>query len=200
MNKLLTFALGLMLVFGAACAEEEPYDTETGMEEGTTDMGVGQETDYYSEWDTDANQEISETEWNEGWGTTGLFDDWDMNRDQAISEEEFGGGTYGIWDEDESGYVDENEFNTWSERWFGNEYDYGTFGEWDADADAQLTEEEFGEGFRETGYYSEWDADADTQLTEDEFGEGLFGLWDENRNMALERNEYDTWGADWDLF
>ena len=150
----------------------------------------------FGDWDTDTNNEITETEFNEGFGEYGNFEDWDADASGTLDETEFTEGIFDNWDTDGDGTFTENDWNTWSENWFGDNADYGTFDDWDADANNELTATEFEEGFNQYGNYGEWDANADNEVGETEFNEGIFGLWDENASGTLEEQEWND-ATDW---
>ena len=141
------------LVFAlTACAERETAEinvnTDT-MATGTDTMmndAAGAQFGTFNEWDADADTEITESEWNEGWADVDLFGEWDADADGFLTEEEWTSGT---------------------EEWNNVGWDWGTFGDWDTDANAELNEEEFGQGF-----YTVWDADDDQVLTQTEFRTG----------------------------
>ncbi len=67
----------------------------------------------FSDWDADGDSEITEAEFGEGFGTygTGLYDDFDADGNSELTDTEFGRGMFGIYDADESGFLDENEYN-----------------------------------------------------------------------------------------
>ncbi|EKV31763.1 hypothetical protein C882_3514 [Caenispirillum salinarum AK4] len=94
----------------------------------------------------------------------------DANEDRMLDRDEYAavGGTFGDYDRDQSGTLDEEEFTAWGEETWGDEYNEeqtaGLFEEWDDDADAQLTEDEFGDEEE----FIEWDEDQSGALEEDE--------------------------------
>lgn len=107
----LTLAFGLLLVFCTGCAGgDELYQDDNY---GTFDT-----------WDADANAEIDENEFNTAYYESGYYDDWDADRSGTIEEDEFsdmaGGEDFDDWDADDSGDLDENEageglFNMWDD-------------------------------------------------------------------------------------
>lgn len=72
---------------------------------------------YYDRWDTNTDGFLDETEWNarrgglEGY--TGNFSDWDSDADNRLSEDEFRGGIYGHYDRDGDRMINEEEYNAW---------------------------------------------------------------------------------------
>ena len=145
--------VALFLVVGlSACAEREAAEVDVETETPAVEEGTGQAfeqtSDFgtFNEWDADANAEINESEWDEGWTDTNLFSEWDTNADDNLTQEEWTAGT---------------------EEWTNTNWDWGLFEDWDADANAELTQDEFG-----AGLYTAWDANDDDALTQEEFTAG----------------------------
>lgn len=69
----------------------------------------------FQEWDTDTNQELSQDEWTQGFGETGIFDDWDANDDGMLEEDEFHEGVYSAYDQNDDDILDEDEFADYEE-------------------------------------------------------------------------------------
>lgn len=112
--------------------------------------------------------------------------------------------SFGGWDADRNGMLDENEFR---------DGDYFGDWDWDSDDDNVLTEDEFKEGIEDTDlfdnfdgndddfldgdefdfaddWFDGWDSDTDDQLTDDEFFSGMFDEWDANDDGVLDEDEY----------
>ena len=157
-NLLSTSLIAFALLF-SACAEEQAYDADTATNEGVgAEEGIpmGQDpsdtgmdaigTNYYTDWDMDANAELTEDEFGTGFRTGTWWNDWDLDDDTYLSEEEYNSA-------------------------FANEawYDAGFYNTWDADGDGSLSQDEW-----EAGLFGEWDANDDTFLAEDEYDTGLF--------------------------
>lgn len=104
-----------------------------------------------SDWDTNADSSIDETEFGTGFGSGGVFGDWDTDADAQLTEDEwnigFGDeyeeeevGPFSDWDVNQDTYLDENEFNE------------GVFGSYDEDDDDLWGEEEYG-AYEEDGWF-----------------------------------------------
>ena len=80
----------------------------------------GDNADYgtFDDWDADANNELTATEFNEGFGEYGNYGEWDANADNEIGETEFNEGIFGLWDEDASGTLEEQEWNDATDWWY----------------------------------------------------------------------------------
>lgn len=98
------------------------------------------------------------------------FTDFDADDSGYLDEGEFNDGIYNDADADNSGTIEEAEYNSSVDTWYGDDYD-GDFAQWDADGDGELAEEEFGESVADAGLYTEWDADNNDEIVEDEFNE-----------------------------
>lgn len=126
-----------------ACAEPGEDEAEPAIDPEPavmTEEGVA-DVQYFSDWDTDDDTYLTETEFASGWEEVTLWEDWDTDADTYLGEEEFG-TAFGEYD------------------W----YDEGLYAEWDVDGDELLTEDEF-----TTGLYDTWDVNDDARLAETEF-------------------------------
>lgn len=201
MNKLFGFALSLVLVFGAACSEEETYNEDfttdgTELDGSLTEPGI--EEGGFTGWDTNANMQLEETEFSQRFGESSPFRTWDADASGNLDESEFAEGTFGLWDENRDSFVDENEFNSWSNRWFGNEFNE-TYEDWNAAGEEGLTSDAFTERFRESGMYGEWDLDSTGDLNEQEFSQGVYGLFDRDESGSVDQTEWNEWSSAWGL-
>lgn len=61
------------------------------------------------EWDTDADAQIDEAEFQAGLEDDGVYDRWDEDADGMLSEDEFGRGMFSVFDDDEDGIMNEPE-------------------------------------------------------------------------------------------
>ena len=114
---LLTFALILAV---SACSPNrfETLDYNSDQYLGEDEVATG----FFSEWDTNDDDMLSENEWGVGVNEFGV---WDNNE-------------FGVWDDDASGFLDENEFGAG----FGES---GVFDEWDLDDNNRLGVNEYNE-------------------------------------------------------
>ena len=85
----------------------------------------GDPRERFSEWDSDGNGRLSETEWQAGFDDMGLFALWDTDGDGGLSEQEWRGFEnkavfdedflnrdevgFELWDRDEDGLLDPEE-------------------------------------------------------------------------------------------
>ena len=69
----------------------------------------------YNEWNTDNEAGITEEEWGAGFDETGAFDEWDEDDDGFLDEDEFTAGVFGGYDEDDDGILTEEEFGAYEE-------------------------------------------------------------------------------------
>lgn len=94
-------------------------------------------------------------------------------------------GIWKTWDENQDGFVAENE---WNDLWF--EGTNASFDTWDTDSDGILTQDEYMRVWDETDLYATWDADADTLLTRAEFSTGVWQAWNVDDDPYLTQNEW----------
>ncbi len=200
MNKLFGFALSLVLIFGAACAEEETYTEDlttddTELDGSLTEPGASHG---FTGWDANADMQLEESEFSQRFTESSPFRTWDADGSGSLNENEFAEGTFGLWDEDRNNVIDESEFNSWSNRWFGNDFTE-TYADWNAAGGEGLTSDAFSERFRETGLYGEWDLDSTGDINEQEFSQGVFGLFDKDESGSVDQNEWNEWSYAWGL-
>lgn len=103
-------------------------------------------------WDGDRNGRLTEGEFTKAWNAWGrgaqpvAFGTLDQNRDAHLDRSEFVAGftelgrLHSRWDNDRSGWLSEDEFNT------------GLFGVWDRDSNGVLAENEFDE-YADDGWF-----------------------------------------------
>lgn len=132
-------------------------DQQWDREEFDTRMN---ESETYNQWDTDRSGDISEDEFNEGFRnqqnnqdqagqgmeTQGTTNDQDISSEGTTTDRGVNTqgnttgmnnqGTFQDWDTDQSGTIDQNEYNE------------GTYNQWDADRDGSLSTDEYNEGIR----------------------------------------------------
>ena len=79
---------------------------------GTGTLGV---------WDANDDGFLDENEWGVGVGNNtgefGLFDDWDIDNDNRLAVNEFGPGSFGVFDDNRDGLIDDNEWGAGMELW-----------------------------------------------------------------------------------
>jgi hypothetical protein len=107
----------------------------------------------YKTLDTNADNSVSQEEWNAGIDQSGAFKRWDANADAALDQSEFTTGTSTTFKTDMSaGKFDQTRF--------------GDHAAWDANKDGKIDQSEFN-----TGMYKFYDTDTGSAgLTSDEIG------------------------------
>lgn len=74
----------------------------------------------FDSWDADRDSRINESEWNAGFNEysssypyeeKGLFDDWDTNGDTYVDNNEFSEGVFGMRDNNNDGFIDQDEWD-----------------------------------------------------------------------------------------
>lgn len=161
-------ALFAAVISLASCTEEEGVGLEVEAErEATEDWeaieeGVmGGETGYDPSWDVDADAQISEHEFGEGFGSVSTWSEWDADGNGRLEQPEF-----------------DEAFA--SHAWYAPRL----FREWDADADGIISKDELAEGF-----FNLVDANDDKFLSPDEADEALDHIVQEHPATALPTND-----------
>lgn len=120
-----------------------------------------------------------------------IFALWDTDQDGNIDEDEFYLGIFGLWDVDDDGAVTLSEYDDgWSD-WFAA-FNYVTYGELDANADDMLVPREFRAGLADTRLYERWTYDG--ALREQEFVTALYGVYDTDSDGVLTQQEFSDMG------
>lgn len=141
----------------------------------------------FSEWDTDADQELSRDEFMTQIRTRNVLSNLSTDQNNTLDKEEFHKWVMSALDRDGDDAISEQEFTSATNAW--QDVDWGLFEDWNTDDDQTLSAQEFEAGLQNVKFFSEWDADNNGELGPDEFGNGLFGTWDENGDGALSADE-----------
>ena len=151
-----------------------------------------------SDWDSDGNGSISQSEWGNQCTQSDLFDNWDTDNDGLIDDDEYATGLFRHWDENDNGVLEESEWRKANDNWFG-EYD-AEFSAWDSDGDGFLEYREFDTGLGKTAYYSDWDANNTLFIEREEFCSSLFAQADANDDDRIEVGDFDDETAVWYVY
>lgn len=127
--------------------------------------------DIHSRWDANRDARLDQNEFY-----TGLFAVFDTSRDRRITQNEFNRGwrnwgigdqqvSYGMFDANGDGILDQSEFRTGFNR-------VGYYDRWDTNRDSMLAQNEFN-----TSMYDVWDANSDNVLAENEFNDLAGRSW-----------------------
>jgi hypothetical protein len=120
-----------------------------------------------------------------------IFALWDRDQDGNIDEDEFYLGIFGLWDVDGDGAVTLSEYDDgWSD-WFVALY-FVTYAELDADTDELLGAQEFRSGLADTRLYQRWTYDG--ALREREFVTALYSVYDTDSDGVLTQREFNGIG------
>ena len=120
-----------------------------------------------------------------------IFALWDRDDDGNIDEDEFYLGIFGLWDIDGDGAVTLSEYDAgWSDWFFA--VHFVTYAELDADADDLLVAQEFRAGLAETRLYERWTYDG--ALGEREFVTALYNVYDTDSDGVLTKREFSDIG------
>ena len=149
----------------------------------------------YTDFDTNADEGIDDTEFGNAFTTSPYYKQWNDNGDQEVSQSEFARGFFQVIDDNNDGVLSSQEWQQGQEAYFA-EIDldqYRQISGWDQDGDQQVQPNEFEAALNELEYYREWDEDGDEQLSEPEIAQGVFAMWDTDGNGVIEAEEYEEW-------
>ena len=78
-------------------------------------------TGTFGVWDANDDGFLDENEWRVGVGNDaaefGLFDDWDTDNDNRLAVNEFGVGSFGVFDDNRDGLIDNTEWGAGVALW-----------------------------------------------------------------------------------
>ena len=109
------------------------------------------------------------------------YKDWNKDGNNVLDKEEFYGGLYEVWDQNDSGEIEEGEFGEGANKFFTdyNVKEYGDYAEWDSDGNGNISMAEFREGMKAT-------------VDQDPTAQDLLVIWDTDNDDAIERIELDN--------
>jgi Ca2+-binding EF-hand superfamily protein len=192
-----SFLTASFIMFGAASCGSDSAQTETeetAFEEDytATETVTNRNTDYFSEYDRDADERWDRDEFNTSLTNSGYHEEWDADGDSYFTNNELNTGYFNEFDEDRDGLLNEEEYNELNGDW---EREYGNnFQAWDMNEDSTLDSNEFNTGVEQKGIFNDWDADGDTRYSREEVNNGMFDRWDTDRDGYLNNNEYSAIG------
>ncbi|SFH26567.1 hypothetical protein SAMN04488020_1098 [Palleronia marisminoris] len=141
-----------------------------------------------TDWDTDADGVLRESEFTQGVFDSGVFEEWDTDDDEAVGYSELSSGLYSAWDANDDGELSVDEWDSAVDLWFG-EFDVNLSVEnWDADGNGIISEGEFAEALEETDLLARL-GNEDEVLAEDELASGLFDIADTNDDETVAEEE-----------
>ncbi|WP_224995538.1 hypothetical protein [Cesiribacter sp. SM1] len=190
-----SFLTASFIMFGAAsCGSDSAQTEETALEEdyAATETVTNRDTDYFSEFDGDADDRWDRDEFNNSLANSGYHEEWDADGDSYFNSNELNTGYFNEFDEDRDGFLSEDEYNELNGDW---EREYGNnFQAWDMNKDNVLDTNEFTTGTDQEGIFNNWDTDGDARFSRDEVNNGMFDRWDADSDGYLSNNEYNAIG------
>lgn len=146
------------------------------------------QSDTFSEWDTDNNEKLSKSEFQENFSEE-HFTGWDTNDDDHLSQEEYYKATFMILDKNNNQELDATETD------WGYEHLYGDYVDYDVDVkegddSVTLTYDQYRESVRDTRFYSESDANNDSDLTKEELSSSIFQNLDWDNDGSITSSEF----------
>lgn len=191
MEKLIVSAMIVVLL--GCTGETETADSESGVSQtDTTAANQIDESDWwlYSDWDRDADQRLTETEFRRGWERG--FSEWDIDDDGSVGSEEAADMFRNFFDRDGDNVVDRQEFDAGAGRWSFEGIEWGRWDRWDADTDAELTETEWRQGWNDH-IATEWDATGEG-VADDEMRARFWSFFDGDEDGAITLSEWNDQG------
>ncbi len=146
------------------------------------------EVDFY-EWDSNNNELISRSEFNEHFTST-FETNWRLNEQGAVSGDDLYPATYQIWDVDGDQMLSEDEWLYGYDFNFGD-YVLDDYNAVDTDKDGFVDYVEFYETMQETDYQAMYDVDGDNTISRYELSRAIFNSWDYDDSNFIEKDEFD---------
>lgn len=166
-----SFLLGFLASLAFACDPEGDYHN-------------------YEDWDSDADEVITNEEFYDGITATGYHANWDLNSDETVTDEEMLLGFYRIWDTDGDQIIDQAE---WEANMPEKADEFTDMDQWDQDGQEGLSFDEFAETMAGTEFYERLDANLDDEISDEELSNSLYYLWDNDDDGYVELTEYEEW-------
>lgn len=148
------------------------------------------QNDMFSEWDQNGDDELAESEFQEGF-LNDHYSDWDTDNNGNISSEEFYTSTFDVIDEDGN-----KEINTAEKEW-GFEHLYGDYVEYNVTVESEedttaIDYQGYKDSVKDTEFYSGYDSDGDSNLNDSELSKVVFKSLDENEDGTLSSSEFNS--------
>lgn len=184
------------VIAALGCAEEPEVEvTETApateTEAGVVDSAVQANGWWiYTDWDADANQQITRAEFDTRMQSD--FAEWDVDGDGALGHDEAADAFWDFFDPNDDNIVDSEEWSAGVDRWRFDGVDWGTYETWDADTNAELAETEWRAGWDTVWNDFAWDADGDGTWSIDEASDKFWDFFDRNDDDIIDAGE---WGS-----
>lgn len=70
--------------------------------------------DDFDRFDTDQSGDLSDTEWNQGFGQSNMFSTYDEDQNNSVSMQEWTRANFSRWDRNGDGYLDQQEFQEYN--------------------------------------------------------------------------------------
>jgi Ca2+-binding EF-hand superfamily protein len=150
-------------------------------------------THAFKDWDLNGDGAVDYDEFSHILNNKKLMKHWGLNGDSAISEDELFKLFFALWDSNNNGIIENNEWNYGTRNYFAIYLvsDHGTFIEWDLNGDLKLDEKEFRMALTRADFFGGWNFRDDNKVDAAEFTERLFTFWDLNKNGSIEESEYE---------
>lgn len=186
-TAVLALCLGFFAWTAAGCAEGESAEDRTMTSETEPAEMAAPEPDVFVQLDTDASEYLTPDELSLWFDTEGILERWDIDRDSIVSKEEVLSHSFGLWDRDGNGVIDETEWKRATEAWYPADAEPIVFADWDDDGDSELDADEFNEAFDLSVLGEIWIGDLDRDVFKNAYFE-LYDLNDDGQVSEIEWN------------
>jgi hypothetical protein len=86
----------------------------------TAASDFGAVTPDWNEWDANKDNQLDENEFRTGFGKSNYYSQWDADKDNRLNDREYSEGVFGLWDREGRGSLEEADYNTRYNRYYGN--------------------------------------------------------------------------------
>ncbi len=91
---------------------------ETEWNDDVKNFGLGDEN--WGSWDANKDNQVDRNEFNSALKDKNYFSAWDADRNNKITEREYTDGVFGLWDDNDDGFVEKDRYDTHYNTYFGD--------------------------------------------------------------------------------
>jgi len=143
----------------------------------------------WSDFDTDDDDRISRSEYDDAIGTHG-FDHYDADGNDEIDDDEWAEGLFENWDDDGDGKVDRGEYRQARRVWHAANVEWPEYTAWDTDGDGNVDMAEFEDWDGTETLFAAYDANQDDAIVAEEYAARTWTYWDGDDDGYVTLVEY----------